>query len=177
MPRRCRACGRTDTERTSAGRCKPCYNASCRAAKARRWEAHKAESRAWRKANQARLAADRLNRRRTDPAYAAKIAEQAARNRKSWRAENPAAHRAHEAKRRAAKAGNGGSFTPEEWAALCEKFGHRCACCDASAPLSADHVIPVTKGGPSSIDNIQPLCTPCNCRKGVQIIDYRPEAA
>ena len=76
-------------------------------------------------------------------------------------------------KRRARVAGNGGSFTAEEWLDLCEQFGHRCACCRGKKPLAADHIVPVSKGGTSYIWNIQPLCKSCNTRKGTKIIDYR----
>ncbi len=100
--RPCRNCGSTTTERTPAGRCKPCYNASCRASKARRWEAHKAEARAWGKRNSARLVDERRARRLQDPDYAAAVAERAARIRDTWRRANPGAHAAHEAARRAA---------------------------------------------------------------------------
>jgi 5-methylcytosine-specific restriction endonuclease McrA len=56
---------------------------------------------------------------------------------------------------------------------LCEKYHKRCLCCDKRRKLTADHVIPVSKGGTSDISNIQPLCQPCNSSKGAKIIDYR----
>ncbi len=71
------------------------------------------------------------------------------------------------------KRGNGGSYTSKEWDNLCERFNNQCLCCGETAKLTVDHVIPVSKGGTSNIDNLQPLCRSCNRRKGVQIIDYR----
>jgi 5-methylcytosine-specific restriction endonuclease McrA len=69
----------------------------------------------------------------------------------------------------------GGSFTRGEWRALCAHYGNRCLMCGArDVRLSIDHVIAVSHGGASSIDNIQPLCLPCNRRKQNRDIDFRP---
>lgn len=84
----------------------------------------------------------------------------------------------YELVRRARKRGAGGSFTAEEWHALCALYGYRCLSCKAvGVRLTADHVIPVSLGGTSDISNIQPLCGPCNSRKGVLVIDFRGEVS
>jgi 5-methylcytosine-specific restriction endonuclease McrA len=41
-----------------------------------------------------------------------------------------------------------------------------CQYCGARSNLTVDHVIPRSKGGPSSWDNIVASCAPCNRRKG-----------
>lgn len=67
-----------------------------------------------------------------------------------------------------------GHFTAKEWLELVEKYNYTCLCCKATNKrLEADHVIPLSKGGSNSIDNIQPLCAECNNKKGVQETDYR----
>lgn len=84
-------------------------------------------------------------------------------------------YRAYWNARRARMLGNGGSYTPEEWEALKDRYSYRCLCCGATdRPLTADHIVPVTRGGHGYITNIQPLCQPCNSSKGNRIIDYRP---
>jgi 5-methylcytosine-specific restriction endonuclease McrA len=97
---------------------------------------------------------------------------------KKWGEENPEKARQAQAnngrKRRAAKHASPGSFTAEEFKALCESYGNRClACGDTEAVLQADHVVPLTRGGSNDIGNIQPLCGPCNRKKFVSVIDYR----
>jgi len=74
----------------------------------------------------------------------------------------------HKAKRRAQMAMAGGSFTVGEWENLKKQFNHTCPLCGKSEPeivLTIDHIIPLSRGGSNWIENIQPLCLSCNCRK------------
>ncbi len=97
---------------------------------------------------------------------------------KKWAENNP--EKVRQAKinnlrrRRAARHTSRGHFTVEEFKELCARYGNKClACGDTEAVLDADHVVPLTKGGSDSINNIQPLCGSCNRKKFVNIIDYR----
>jgi 5-methylcytosine-specific restriction endonuclease McrA len=67
--------------------------------------------------------------------------------------------------RAAAKGVSAGSFTPAQWAALCEIFDGRCAYCDALAPLEIEHMTPITRGGAHDASNIVPACKSCNSGK------------
>lgn len=87
--------------------------------------------------------------------------------------QNREKYKIHCVSRRTKKAQAGGYFTPEEWFTLCFACGFKCLCCGQVKPLTADHVIPVSKGGPSWLWNIQPLCGPCNSKKGNKVIDFR----
>lgn len=51
-----------------------------------------------------------------------------------------------------------------------ERDDGRCVNCSAVEDLQFDHVIPITKGGGNSIDNIQILCGDCNRQKSDSII-------
>lgn len=69
-----------------------------------------------------------------------------------------------------------GYFTPEQWQTLCAFFDGKCARCGKKGYLSPDHIKPASRGGTSYIDQIQPLCPPCNIRKSnIYVTDYRPE--
>jgi 5-methylcytosine-specific restriction endonuclease McrA len=67
----------------------------------------------------------------------------------------------------------GGTITNKEWKELCNKYGNRCLRCGRKVKLTIDHIIPLSKGGSNTIDNIQPLCGHCNPSKGAKTIDYR----
>ena len=95
---------------------------------------------------------------------------------KEFHRKNPHKNAEYRHNRDAMLLGNGGTFTADEWQSLCEFYGNRCLCCGESKPLTVDHVIPLSKGGVNSIDNIQPLCYSCNSRKHVKHVDYRNAA-
>lgn len=44
--------------------------------------------------------------------------------------------------------------------------GFECRKCGTHEDLQVDHVIPVSKGGESSMNNYQTLCGPCNKEEG-----------
>lgn len=81
----------------------------------------------------------------------------------------------HRRTRRARLLEAAGSYTREEWNQLCARYDHRCLRCGADGKLHADHVVPLSKGGRNSIDNIQPLCGSCNKQKHTKTVDYRLE--
>lgn len=81
-------------------------------------------------------------------------------------------------RRRARLQAVGGSYTTAEWEALVAQF-ERCPGClrqwgeiappaHGGAVVTADHIVPIARGGANTIDNIQPLCFSCNSRKGTR---------
>lgn len=92
---------------------------------------------------------------------------------KEWARKNSLKVAIKSQKRRALKAAAEGSYTESEFVKLCEKYENRCLCCREQNKLTADHVIPLSKGGSNWIANIQPLCGICNSSKGTKIIDFR----
>lgn len=80
----------------------------------------------------------------------------------------------HARRRRFRIKGTGDRYSITEWRALCAQYDHRCLCCGELKPLSPDHIVPLSRGGANTIDNIQPLCALCNMQKATKTIDYRP---
>lgn len=70
-----------------------------------------------------------------------------------------------------------GTLPKDCLAQLIEKFGERCMnpnCTTTDAPLTIDHVVPVSMGGDNSMSNVQILCARCNESKGNRSeADYR----
>jgi 5-methylcytosine-specific restriction endonuclease McrA len=61
-----------------------------------------------------------------------------------------------------------GTFTNEEWNDRLLEYNHCCAYCYKSFPLdelTVEHMIPLSRGGTNTIDNIVPSCRSCNSRK------------
>lgn len=71
-----------------------------------------------------------------------------------------------------------GSHTLGEWETLKAQYNWTCPSCGKKEPeikLTEDHIIPISRGGSNNIENIQPLCGPCNSKKYTNIIRYSPE--
>ncbi|RRR65597.1 MAG: HNH endonuclease [Candidatus Viridilinea halotolerans] len=94
-----------------------------------------------------------------------------------WSRANPEKIRLRSLARRARHLGNGGTFTLQEWVEIKRYYKFTCLRCRLQEPeikLTVDHIVPASKGGRHSIENIQPLCRSCNSIKQAQTIDYRP---
>lgn len=52
-----------------------------------------------------------------------------------------------------------------------QRDGNRCCKCGSRYNLEIDHIIPISRGGKSTYDNLQTLCHRCNAEKGSDI-DY-----
>ncbi len=50
--------------------------------------------------------------------------------------------------------------------AVFARDGHRCQYCGSTRHLTVDHVVPRSRGGADTWDNLVTSCAPCNRRKG-----------
>lgn len=88
-------------------------------------------------------------------------------------ANNPHARKIAKANSRARAYGVDGQLTTDDWLAVLDRYGEFCLRCGNLEAIQLDHVIPLSRGGSNSRDNIQPLCGECNNRKRANIEDYR----
>lgn len=78
----------------------------------------------------------------------------------------PQTRRARAARRRARRvAASGSDLTDAEWYRILEAWA-RCAYCGADgAALQKDCVLPISRGGRYTLENVVPACRSCNASK------------
>ena len=59
-----------------------------------------------------------------------------------------------------------GTVTERSLGILLDTWTGVCPRCNKEAAPTIDHIVPITKGGKHSIDNLQLMCGPCNASKG-----------
>ncbi|WP_439242405.1 HNH endonuclease [Lonepinella sp. BR2474] len=50
-----------------------------------------------------------------------------------------------------------------------ERDEYRCVSCGTHLDLTCDHIHPESKGGETTLDNLQTMCRSCNSRKGTKV--------
>ena len=56
-------------------------------------------------------------------------------------------------------------LTAAEWSAIRDAWGCCAYCGDATAPLQKDCVLPLSRGGRYTVENVVPACRSCNASK------------
>lgn len=74
-------------------------------------------------------------------------------------------------KRRALKAGLPRTLTTEQWTDICNAWDNKCAYCSSEDKLTQDHIVPLSKKGGLTKENIIPACQSCNSSKGSKNMD------
>ncbi len=148
--------------------CENCSGAFLRTNPKRRFCSRRCRSAAHHRSYRARVPVDpSANRKRARQWYWTNRDRALARVRR-WAREHRDHKRAQDSRRRAREQASAGSWAHAEWRALVDAYGGRCAYCGAAAPLTADHRIPLVRGGSNAIENIVPACKSCNSRKGTR---------
>lgn len=82
-----------------------------------------------------------------------------------------ATRKAITARYRALREAAEGNLTASEWLEILRQHKHRCYYCKRKMQnLTMDHVIPLSKGGSHTKENIVPACRSCNSRKHNKIV-------
>jgi 5-methylcytosine-specific restriction endonuclease McrA len=91
---------------------------------------------------------------------------------KTWNRElrlaNQQRYALYRTQRRAKLAGALSTLTPVQWEAILELYGNSCAYCGKPGKMTVDHVVPVSRGGGTTPDNVVPACKSCNSSKGAR---------
>lgn len=90
---------------------------------------------------------------------------------KKWSTSNPEKIRNFTQRRNARKRSLLSTLTPEQWENIKHHFNNCCAYCGNSLPLTQDHLVPLSKGGEYTINNIIPACGSCNSSKGPEMFE------
>lgn len=81
-------------------------------------------------------------------------------------------HRMYSAKRRSLKLNAPiNDFEKNEWEEVLSNFNYECAYCGSSENLEQDHVIPLSKGGSHTAENIISACKNCNSSKRQNLLE------
>lgn len=56
-------------------------------------------------------------------------------------------------------------LTASDWQSIQYEFDSKCVYCGGAEAITADHVIPLSRGGNHTYKNVVPACRPCNSKK------------
>ena len=128
-----------------------------------RAERKKAAFRKWYQANRERVLEKKSQEAKASPA---RRREYNKTYNPLWRSQNRELVTLLSLRHRRRKQGARGSYSLEEWREKCLLLDSRCFYCHRTdLKLTADHLVPPSRGGSDYITNIVPACRPCNSRK------------
>ena len=134
-------------------------NARCRAYRLAHREERLAYDAAYLRAHREQRNAYYAARREANPEYY-----------KAYQRANLEACRIRTQRRAARKRSLLATLTPLQWEAIKAAYRHRCAYCGKKLKqFTMDHVIPLNKGGPTTMGNIVPACSSCNSKKSTNL--------
>jgi hypothetical protein len=84
-------------------------------------------------------------------------------SKKAWNKANPEKNSDYYHSRKARKLNNGVFIISKKF--LKKLYESKCIVCGDEKNITADHIIPISRGGTHSEGNLQPLCLSCNSSK------------
>lgn len=170
----CTSCNQ-ETKHYAHGICKTCYNVWYRTQRDDEWRAKRATAERerrkrmgdeYRRKDRERNKLRQAERTAYNRAYYVRTIEQRRLYNRQYR--KTKSHICDMAKRRyqLRKAQLIATLTVADWDAIKDGFDHRCVYCNRhSDRLTQEHIIPVSKGGAYTPENIVTACPSCNSRK------------
>lgn len=67
-----------------------------------------------------------------------------------------------------------GEVTGAQWLEIIRRHNGLCAYCKTNKGTEMDHVIPLSKGGQHTPENVVPSCRSCNAKKSNKLLDTTP---
>jgi 5-methylcytosine-specific restriction endonuclease McrA len=125
----------------------------------------------------------RESRNRSNRSWVEKNKEKVFGYSSKWRKNNPEKYREYDRKRRALKREN--LYEPYNENQVLERYGSSCHICNKKIDLSAkrsagafgwhnslhiDHVVPISKGGEDTLNNVRPSHAICNLKKSSRML-------
>ena len=59
-------------------------------------------------------------------------------------------------------------LTSKQWEDVVDAYGGRCAYCNTQDKMVQDHLIPLSRGGHHTLENVTPACQSCNSKKSTK---------
>jgi 5-methylcytosine-specific restriction endonuclease McrA len=63
------------------------------------------------------------------------------------------------------------TLTFNEWEDILKNFEYECVYCGRKEKITLDHLVPITKGGDHTKDNVVPACLSCNASKNNKLLE------
>ncbi len=128
----------------------------------------------YRARNRAQYKKHKQKRLEKNQRYAERYPERVRATNRLWRLNHPEKIKEYHKTRADRLRANGGKCGLVEWLTKCAVYKNACAYCGSTCRLTIHHIIPVSKGGPSSIDNLVQACQSCNSRIHDRIVQPPP---
>jgi 5-methylcytosine-specific restriction endonuclease McrA len=156
-------------------RCKDCTRLASKACRAKRGHLWLEKTDPWKNRNDE-------NRERSNAAHRIKRASNPEKSREEhyrWRERNPFSTAMRVAKQRAALLGVVSDLTTKQWREVVEEHNYTCHICGDPVSmkigiperLSLDHVIPMSRGGGNTRNNVAPAHRRCNQNRTNMLLD------
>lgn len=116
----------------------------------------------WAKSNRCRSCRNKFYRK-NNPDFYAKEKARIRRYNKTKKGREVSRNRVRNRRAKLAQVKN--TLTAREWQEVLKQYDCKCVYCGSSKNIEMDHIIPISKNGPHTKNNVIPACRRCNSKK------------